>query len=110
MILTDGQINDMNPTIDLIVEASELPLSIIIVGIGDGNFSSMMKLDADIIPLFTTKGKKSRRDIVQFLELKKYENNVKKLAMVVFEEIPGQIEQYYRMIDKHPNPPINLNF
>lgn len=34
LILTDGCINDMGPTVDLICQASLLPMSIIIVGIG----------------------------------------------------------------------------
>ncbi len=38
LMLTDGCIHDMRETIDLIVEASELPLSVIIIGIGDANF------------------------------------------------------------------------
>jgi hypothetical protein len=34
LILTDGEIHDMQATKDIIVDASELPLSIIIIGIG----------------------------------------------------------------------------
>jgi len=41
LILTDGLINDMEATTDEIVRASSLPISIIIVGIGDEDFSSM---------------------------------------------------------------------
>ena len=37
LILTDGIIIDMKETIDCIVEASNLPLSIVIVGIGDAD-------------------------------------------------------------------------
>ena len=41
LILTDGQINDMDDTKDLIVECSKYPLSIIIIGVGNANFSNM---------------------------------------------------------------------
>ena len=51
MILTDGVINDLKPTIDALVEASELPLSVIIVGIGKEDFKDMEILDGDEIPL-----------------------------------------------------------
>ena len=51
LILTDGIINDMKQTIDEIVRGSALPLSIIIVGVGDADFSSMDTLDADDEPL-----------------------------------------------------------
>eukprot|EP00478_Filoreta_tenera_P000314 GABV01000314.1.p1 GENE.GABV01000314.1~~GABV01000314.1.p1 ORF type:complete len:367 (+),score=115.60 GABV01000314.1:230-1330(+) len=47
LILTDGIINDLNQTIDAIVEASFLPLSIVIVGVGNADFSAMNFLDSD---------------------------------------------------------------
>ena len=53
LILTDGAIHDMQETIDQIVRASGLPLSIIIVGVGNANFDSMEQLDADVEPLFS---------------------------------------------------------
>ena len=41
LILTDGMIHDMPETTDLIVECANYPLSIIIVGIGNADFSNM---------------------------------------------------------------------
>jgi len=38
---------DIEATIDVIVEASALPLSIIIVGVGDEDFTAMERLDSD---------------------------------------------------------------
>jgi len=58
MIITDGIINDMQKTIDEIVRGSSLPLSIIIVGVGEADFSSMDILDADDEPLYSNKYKK----------------------------------------------------
>lgn len=40
LILTDGEINDMEATINSIIRASYQPLSIIIVGVGNADFSS----------------------------------------------------------------------
>jgi hypothetical protein len=37
----------MNDTINEVVKGSNLPLSIIIVGLGDGPFKNMEKLDSD---------------------------------------------------------------
>ena len=47
LIITDGVISDLQKTIDQIVYGSELPLSIIIVGVGSADFSAMDELDAD---------------------------------------------------------------
>merc|ERR1712154_38106 len=67
LIITDGIINDMKQTIDAVVGATELPLSIIIVGVGDADFSAMDKLDADDEPLRSSQGQVMKRDIVQFV-------------------------------------------
>ena len=41
LIITDGIINDFTKTVDEIVRGAELPLSIVIVGVGDDEFESM---------------------------------------------------------------------
>lgn len=41
MVLTDGDISDMQATMNEIVKAAELPLSLLIIGIGDHEFSQM---------------------------------------------------------------------
>ena len=46
-MLTDGAISDMEDTKRAIIEASRLPMSIIIVGVGGANFDAMNALDAD---------------------------------------------------------------
>lgn len=56
----------MDNTIDLLVKGSDLPVSIIIVGVGDANFDNMTKLDGDG-GLYDSKGRKSPRDLVQFV-------------------------------------------
>ena len=38
LIITDGEIHDFKETVRLIVEASKYPCSIVIVGVGDGDF------------------------------------------------------------------------
>lgn len=58
MIITDGVINDLQASIDQIVRASRLPLSIIIVGVGSADFTSMDQLDADEVPLYSQKYRK----------------------------------------------------
>lgn len=89
LILTDGIINDMEKTIDEIVRGSSLPMSIIIVGVGDADFSSMDILDADDDPLYSKKFKKfMQSDIVQFVPFSEFKNDPKLLAKEVLEEIP----------------------
>ena len=47
LLLTDGVISDMPETVDAVVEASYLPISLIIVGVGNATFAQMDFLDSD---------------------------------------------------------------
>ena len=105
MILTDGIIIDQIETINGIVEASKLPLSIIIIGIGNADFTNMKILDGDEKPLINSYGEIRKRDIEQFVKFNKFkdENDIKdgdELAAEVLKEIPRQIEEYYHYCGK----------
>ncbi len=97
LFITDGQISDMDETIDEIVESSYLPMSIIIIGVGNADFHNMNILDADDEPLTSRYGKKQQRDNVQFVSFLEFENNYDKLTEQVLAEIPTQVEQYYKV-------------
>jgi hypothetical protein len=106
MILTDGIIDDMDDTIDALVEASFYPISVIIVGIGDADFRNMDVLDADDEPLVDSKNRKADRDLVQFVPFKKFSYNGERLAQEVLEEIPRQVIEYYQHQKIPPREPI----
>jgi copine 5/8/9 len=74
LILTDGAIHDMAETKKLIVQNSNLPLSIVIVGIGNADFENMNELDGDS-GLYNSYGQKCPRDIVQFVPFNKFASN-----------------------------------
>ncbi len=84
------------------VEGSFLPLSVIIIGIGDADFKKMEILDGDEVPLISSTGKKRMRDLVQFVPFNKFENDENKLSMEVLEEIPRQIVDYYTINNLSP--------
>jgi hypothetical protein len=91
LIITDGIINDMQESIDQIVRGSSLPLSIIIVGVGNADFSTMDVLDADDEPLYSKRFKKyMESDIVQFVPFSEFKNNPTLLAKETLEEVPRQ--------------------
>ena len=111
MILTDGKIEDIQETVDALVEGSFLPLSVIIIGIGDNpDFKDMEKLDGDDDPLISSKGIKRQRDLVQFVPFKKFEGDEKKLTEEVLDEIPRQIIEYYTLNFLYPETLSNNGF
>ena len=105
MILTNGKIDDIDDTINELVESSFLPLSVVIIGIGCANFSQMERLDADINPLINSKGEEACRDLVQFVPFLKFEKNPEKLSDEVLAEIPKQLVEYYEQ-----NNHIRINY
>jgi hypothetical protein len=96
LLLTDGLIDDMNNAIDVLIESSNYPISVIIVGIGDANFSNMDFLDADDARLVDRNGRKADRDLVQFVPFEDFKNDGDKLAEQVLEEVPRQVVEYYQ--------------
>jgi len=64
LLLTDGIINDMDETKQRIVDLSALPCSIIIVGVGNADFSQMQELDGDDGVLRDSRGRAVKRDVV----------------------------------------------
>ena len=70
-----------------------LPCSIIIVGVGDADFTSMEELDGDGGTLRDSRGQPCPRDIVQFVAL----NDALRrgdLAEQVLKEVPDQLCGY----------------
>ncbi|XP_075016902.1 copine-2 isoform X3 [Calonectris borealis] len=105
LIITDGVISDMDETRHAVVQASKLPMSIIIVGVGNADFAAMEFLDGDSRVLRSYTGEEAVRDIVQFVPFRDFRNAPKEtLAKAVLAELPQQVVQYF----KHQNlPPIN---
>ena len=64
LLLTDGCIHDMPKTKEIMVDLSHMPCSVIIVGVGNADFSAMEELDGDDEPLRDDNGKQCARDIV----------------------------------------------
>uniref|UniRef100_A0A8C8DKZ1 Copine-3 n=1 Tax=Oryzias sinensis TaxID=183150 RepID=A0A8C8DKZ1_9TELE len=105
LILTDGEITDLDQTKDAIVRASRLPLSIIIVGVGPADFKAMQLLDGDDGVLRSTVGEAVSRDIVQFVPLRDFKDVSFGAALtegpgsVQMEQSPGKPS---RSFSEHP--------
>lgn len=106
LILTDGSITDMEDTQAAIVHGSKLPMSIIIVGVGNGDFGSLTHLDSDNVLLTASDGSVCARDIVQFIPFRQYQNATGEIfAREVLAEIPKQVTEYYKLAHLPPSPP-----
>ena len=95
----------MAETKQAIVAASNLPLSIIIVGVGNEDFRAMEALDSDRQAL-RSGNDVATRDIVQFVELRKFfgsqSYNRERLAQQVLAEVPKQLVSWMTQMGVKP--------
>ncbi|KAJ6434346.1 hypothetical protein OIU84_017952 [Salix udensis] len=104
LIITDGVITDMQETKDALVRASDLPLSILIVGVGGADFTQMEILDADNGQrLQSSTGRMATRDIVQFVPMREVNSGQISVVQALLEELPGQFLTYFRSRDIKPH-------
>uniref|UniRef100_A0A8C4H2G3 Copine 3 n=1 Tax=Dicentrarchus labrax TaxID=13489 RepID=A0A8C4H2G3_DICLA len=103
LIITDGVITDMDQTRSAIVNASRLPMSIIIVGVGGADFSAMEFLDGDDGSLRSLTGEAAMRDIVQFVPFRQFQNAPSQaLAQSVLAELPQQVASFFSLFKLKP--------
>ncbi|KAL5835529.1 hypothetical protein ACOSQ3_015086 [Xanthoceras sorbifolium] len=97
LIITDGVLTDLQETKDALVRASDLPLSILIVGVGGADFTQMEILDADDgRRLESSTGRIATRDIVQFVPMREVHSGRISAVQALLEELPGQFLTYVR--------------
>ncbi|KAH7846485.1 hypothetical protein Vadar_014529 [Vaccinium darrowii] len=104
LIITDGVVTDLQETTDALVRASDLPLSILIVGVGAADFKQMEVLDADNgRRLESSTGRVATRDIVQFVPMREVHGGQMTVVQGLLEELPGQFLTYMRSRGIKPN-------
>jgi len=95
VIIADGQVSSIKPTADAIVRASSYPISIIMVGVGDGPWDVMEKFD-DELP-------QRRFDNFQFVDFNSVmtrpmvENYDCEFAVAALQEVPEQFAEIKRL-------------
>lgn len=97
LIITDGVITDLQETKDALVMASDLPLSILIVGVGGADFKEMEILDGDKGErLESSSGRVASRDIVQFVPFRDIHGGEVSVVQSLLAELPTQFLTYVR--------------
>ncbi|XP_054154514.1 copine-8-like [Oppia nitens] len=94
-ILTSGCHTDTADTLEAIVRASAMPVSIVIVGVGNCPFNHLKRLSGDST---CSRGCRTYRDNVQFFQLKNYQTSThileSRLTNTILQTIPKQMLEY----------------
>jgi len=96
LIISDGAVSDVSATAECLKQISDSPLSVVIVGVGEADFSAMQFLD-DIPDV--------KRDMAQFVAMNKYPHK-NDLTSATLKEIPDQLTGYFESHGIAPKPPL----
>ena len=97
LILTDGAVTDPAATAEVLRQCSEAPMSVVIVGIGNADFSTMQFLDD---------ANAGDKDIAQFVSFNQHSRSSVELSSETLNEIPKQLTRYFQRKGISPLPPI----
>ena len=100
LIVTDGAVSDVNATAASLSKISDSPMSVVIVGVGNADFGAMQFLD-DV-----NAAANGKRDIAQFVAFNQHSNSSQSLTKATLEEIPQQLESYFKSKNIAPRPAI----
>lgn len=102
-LYTDGEFEDLDKVSDLVCAAADLPLSIVIIGIGNSHFVKLDKLNGSERRLCSSDGTPCSRDIITFFRMHDYRFNVAALQKQILDVIPDQLFSYMRRRNLNPN-------
>jgi len=110
LILTDGAVSNVEETLQCLESIKNAPLSIVIVGIGSGDFSTMNFLDNQNLAEFEGENEDGNGiDVAQFVEFNAHKDDWRSLTSATLDEIPKQLSNYFQRYGIKPNPPVEID-
>jgi len=94
ILCCDGAISDITEVMEKVSQASFVPLSIVFVGIGDGDFRSLAEMNFESASLLAPSGNEFMRDVSSVVTLSSHNEDKEQGVHKVLEKVPSQIVQY----------------
>lgn len=92
LIICDGQIDSVSKTIETICEASNYPISIITIGVGDGPWELMKQFDNEL-----PERKFDNFNFVLYEDIKNSQNRDVDFSIAALKEIPEQFQMIKKL-------------
>ena len=100
---------DLQNTIDSFIENSYLPLSVVIIGIGNRELDDVKKL-INHKNKYSSKGMERLRNNIYFISMKECNFNNEMLKNKCLKELPKQLVEYYSLTKSSPDKIRENNF
>ena len=94
VILTQGDLDDFEDFKDQLVRASNLPFSVVIVGVGNTAFPQLTTADSDRCLMKSASGYIEERDFVQRVIYTDFRGDDRGFLHEAFAEIPRQLQEF----------------
>ena len=105
LVITDGIMNNYDETLERMNIYSAVPLSVVFVGIGHGDFSKMYDLCKDHCNATQSVGRDNEvrvlRPIITFVEFREHQHDILSLGDAALRYLPLQICQYGQLQCKY---------
>lgn len=107
VILSTGEISDLQQTVDAVCSSAEdAPLSIVVIGVGGKSFKNIEKLMGDESgKLRHSNGVPVALDVVQFVAFNDYHGSASRCAAAALRDVPEQFVQHFLNAGVIPKPP-----
>lgn len=107
VILSTGEISDLQQTVDAVCSSAEdAPLSIVVIGVGGKSFKNIEKLMGDESgKLRHSNGVPVALDVVQFVAFNDYHGSASRCAAAALRDVPEQFVQHFLNAGVKPKPP-----
>lgn len=108
-IITDGQVNDEMETINAIVASANVPMSTVVIGMGDEDHTFLKDLTMEVTKI--RKGKETvvkehavdQRQVVHYIPYQMFEDSPEMLASAALADIPREVTGYFKSLEIRPD-------
>lgn len=105
LVLTDGESQDEEDTIEELVRASDLPVSVLFIGVGDGDFRFLRSLAGEVRNVQRAEAEEDddeEREVVHFIRYNDFRGRPNELASAALASIPGDAVTYFDQFNIKP--------
>jgi hypothetical protein len=99
-IFTNGNVHSTAATIEALDEVKDDPISIVVVGVGPGDFGDMK---------FLNEADQSQNSRVHFVDMKSHQAEDSALTEETLKDIPQHLVDYFDAQGIKPNPPVEAD-